>query len=439
MNRISILCLCIVSFPVFAQSQAPLPYLTDYISKTDGSYSWEIASTENENGNSVALLKLKSQKWQGEVWDHDVQIFLPKGVKPTSTVVLLNTGGKAGPKGSILGFAIAERVKAPVIVLYGVPKQPLYGKREDALIAESFVKYLETRDATWPLLFPMVKSVIKCMDAVQSYAKQEWKHDVTGFIVTGASKRGWTTWLTAATGDKRVKAIAPLVFDSLNLQEQMPHQLKSFGRFSAMIKDYEDRKLLPLPDSDDAKRLWAMVDPWAYREAIVMPKLIVNGANDPYWATDAVSLYWNGLKGPKSLLSVANAGHDLRAMDDPGAANPLREPLPMKAVDTVAVFCRSIIEGTPFASIAIGPSKTGNVKVTFTGLPVAYRLWVAKADNNDFRKSKWLANAPVKVVRDENTYHVDASDKPVAHFLEAEYEIDRRKYYLSTPPLITNN
>src|SRR5437762_2893112 len=142
-----------------------------------------------------------------------------------------------------------------------------YVKKDDALIAETFVRHLKTKDDSWPLLFPMVKSLVRAMDALQEFARQEWKKPVKDFIVSGGSKRGWTTWLTGAA-DPRVRAIAPLVIDTLNMPVQMEHQLKSFGTYSLMIKDYTERGLVPMPDTAEAKRLWSMVDPYLYRDRL---------------------------------------------------------------------------------------------------------------------------------------------------------------------------
>lgn len=273
--------------PVVAQDAVP-PHLTDYVSKDDGAFAWKLADKTETPAGTIYTLDLTSQKWHGVVWTHKLQVIVPKGITPKATMLLFNTGGNPGGSSAAIALALADRIQSPIAFLYGIPNQPIPeiggNKKEDALIAETFVRYLETKDPTWPLLFPMAKSLVKAMDAIQAFAKQEWKFDVTGFVVSGASKRGWTSWLTAATGDKRVKAIAPMVIDTLNFQKQMPHQLTSFnGKYSEQIHDYEERGLLPLPDTTEAKQLWAMVDPWVYRSKLTLPKLLIHGTNDPYW------------------------------------------------------------------------------------------------------------------------------------------------------------
>ena len=180
---------------------APPTELVDYVKKRDDSFTWKLVNKAESTAGTIYTLDLISQTWHDIKWDHKLQVFVPKGTKPQSTMVLWNQGGTPSPTSGLLAMQLAEKTKAPVAFLFGVPKQPLFGgKKEDALIAETFVRYLETKDGSWPLLFPMVKSVVRAMDALQAFAKQEWKFEVKSFIITGASKRGWTTWLTAAIG-----------------------------------------------------------------------------------------------------------------------------------------------------------------------------------------------------------------------------------------------
>ena len=224
-----------------------------------------------------------------------------------------------------------------------VPNQPLLGgKTEDELIAETFVRYLQTKDENWPLLFPMVKSAVKAMDAVQAWAKENGK-PVTRFVVTGGSKRGWTTWLTGAVDD-RVIAIAPMVIVMLNLGPQGPNQLKVWGQYSEQIHDYVERGLMETVATPTGTNLWKMVDPFTYRERLLKPKMLINGANDRYWTLDALDLYWNELQGPKYLIELPNAGHDLKvnrewATSGLGAFFPSRRAQSPDAAAHVG-FCR---------------------------------------------------------------------------------------------------
>ena len=104
----------------------------------------------------------------------------------------------------------AKMADCPFAVLYDIPNQPLYGGlTEDALVVYTWQKFLETGDESWPLHFPMAKAVLKAMDAVQALAKAENRPSIDKFLITGASKRGWTTWLDGASCDSRIKAHCP--------------------------------------------------------------------------------------------------------------------------------------------------------------------------------------------------------------------------------------
>jgi PhoPQ-activated pathogenicity-related protein len=246
--------------------------------------------------------------------------------------------------------------------------------------------------------------------------------------VTGGSKRGWTTWLTAAV-DPRVVAIAPMVIDTLNMQVQMKHQLECFGKYSDQIKDYAERGLVPLPKTAEAKHLWEIVDPYFYRDKVKVPKLIINGNNDPYWTTDALNLYWDELKGDKYIVYVPNAGHDLKQ-----AGTPLLEER-SRAVNALTAFVRYQISGKAMPKLSWKNDDDGDklrLVVTADLAPKSARVWTATTPTRDFRKAKWT-DQEVKVGKDKITGEATApKDGCLAFYLDLEYEIDGIAYHLCT-------
>jgi len=411
--------------------------LQSYIDKPEPVFEWQLKNKieREQSGDRIYDLQFVSQVWQGKKWQHQLQIYRPADAAPGATMFLWVTGGAAVPETISLGLELARKIKAPVAFLYHIPNQPLLegNLREDDLIAETFVRYLKSGDESWPLLLPMVKGVVKAMDVLQAFGKQEWRMPIDKFIVAGASKRGWTTWLTAAV-DKRVGAIAPVVIDVLNMRAQMSRQVQAFGTYSARLGPYSSRGLLPIPETPAGQRLLNMVDPWAYRDRLTMPKLIVNGTNDLYWATDALNLYWDGIPNNKWVVYIPNAGHNLRRQDRP-------QPEQLNDLITgLAAFSRHQINGTPMPSLT-WKHETVNGKLRLTidsnAAPIGARLWIAQSATSDFRSVQWQEQE-VTISDGKIIGEVTPPEKGhLAFFGELAYEIDGLRYYLSTQVRMT--
>jgi PhoPQ-activated pathogenicity-related protein len=411
--------------------------LERYVRKPEAEFGWQLKEKieSEQTGDRIYDLHFVSQTWQSNTWQHQLQVYQPRSVAPNSTMFLWVTGGSARPAYVSLGLELARKITAPVAILYHIPNQPLLeGKlSEDDLIAETFVRYLKTKDENWPLLMPMVKSVVKAMDVLQAFGKREWGEPINGFIVSGASKRGWTTWLTAAI-DSRVRAIAPVVIDTLNMRAQMPRQLKAFGAYSTRLAPYTSRGLMPIPETPEGHRLLSMVDPWEYRDRLALPKLIVNGTNDFYWATDALNLYWKELAGNKWVVYVPNAGHDLRRRDKP-ESDQLTD-----FVNSLAAFARHQISGRSMPNLTWKhETVNGRLRLTIaaTPAPKGARLWVAQTETPDFRRVKWTEQA-MTLSNGTIIGEVTPPEKGhLAFYGELDYEIDGLQYHLSTQVRLT--
>jgi PhoPQ-activated pathogenicity-related protein len=428
----------LLSAPAWAiaeEAAEPAGPLGAYVAKPDESFAW-VKRREGALGAARFVeLTLTSQTWRDIVWRHQLFVVRPAEVANPSQAVLLIGGGRwndrlAGPvdpardglprEAHVLAAAAAT-LKSPVAVLLHVPQQPILGGMvEDQAISFTFDQYLKTRDPEWPLLLPMVKSVVRAMDAVQQFARDEWSLEVRSFTLTGASKRGWTTWLTGAV-DRRATALAPMVIDVLNMQPQMKHQLQTWGRFSEQIHDYTQRGLQDRAGTEAGKALNAIIDPYSYRQAFKQPKLIMLGTNDRYWPLDALNLYWDGLPGQKYVLYVPNNGHGL-------------QDLP-RIIGGLTALHRAAQGQLKLPKLSWDLAQNGTtltLNVRSDTAPARVVAWTAAAPTRDFREARWTS-APAEPASDTYRYTLSIpSTGYAALFGEAMFEDSGTPYFLST-------
>jgi PhoPQ-activated pathogenicity-related protein len=431
-SLVSLVAMFIVEYSPRGQAEEPatddIPTaLQEYVAAKDDAFEWTIRGTEHRAGCLIYDIDLTSQKWQGITWKHALSAFVPDDCRHTDIVLLFITGGSNGSRPGdddlATGAKLATIAQMPVAYLHQVPNQPLLdGRKEDDLISETFLRYLSTKDATWPLLFPMAKSAVRAMDALQQIAQQEHGVAVERFVVTGGSKRGWTTWLSAVADD-RVAGIAPIVIDTLNFRPQMKHQMATWGEYSEQIADYTSKGLVDVMEKHPEIPLWRWVDPYTYRSQLKLPKLIINGTNDRYWVIDAMNLYWDDLAGPKHVMYVPNAGHGLDGGRD-------------AALTTLAVFAQHVAMGKPLPDISWLHDDEGNrlrLAVRSNPTPKAVRLWVAHSEDKDFRPDRWNSTVVSANGDGEYTAHVEKpANGHVAFFADATYTFGPLEYSLST-------
>jgi PhoPQ-activated pathogenicity-related protein len=353
--------------------------LSDYVERPDDAYRYTILAEEALGRGILYDLELISQVWQGIVWKHRLQVFVPDETTVADMALLTVGADFDNPNYNRgLGDLYTEATGLICAFLFDVPNQPLFeGKVEDEVIAYTLAQCLNTGDMDWPLLLPMTKSAIRAMDAVQALLHEKGRFAPHRFVVTGMSKRGWTTWLTGAA-DKRVAGIIPMVYDNLNLFVQMPHQQEVWDAYSEQISDYTQYDLQARMRTPEGFRLAQIIDPYTYREHLTMPKLIMNGTSDRYWATDALNLYWDGLSGPKHVLYVPNGRHGLND--------------PQRVLSAALAFVHAVAAETDLPAFQWEFHETTSELevVVQTETPAsAACLWVAFSETLDFRTCDW--------------------------------------------------
>lgn len=370
--------------------------LQQYVPDSDA-YQWTVRQEGRFGATPYTELTLVSQEWRGIQWRHQLLVFHPMGMEEgTDHALLYIDGGRWSdelddpehrpelPSEARLYSMMAEQIGAPVAVVRQVPFQPLMdGRTEDDLIAHTFGRYLETGDASWPVLLPMVRSAQAALDAVGELSEERWGTAVDRFTVSGGSKRGWTTWLLSAVDD-RVRGLAPLVIDVLNMEAHLAHQRESWGEFSSQIAAYTENGLHQHLETERGQRLLDMVDPYRHLHRIDAPALVVLGTNDEYWPVDALNLYWDEIQGPARIMYIPNIGHS--ADDYPRVLGGLASlHLHVMEEEVLPEPTWEFREEADRLVLRVG----SDVR------PFEVRAWHATAPGRDFRGSQW-SGAPCR-------------------------------------------
>lgn len=404
--RLFVFCLFCVGFACNSPEKKPEEQintksknlLKEYVNGPSPDFKYEVVHSVPGEEYDFHVLRMVSQNWltadqvdQTEWW-HWISLVVPRD-SPFDTSLIWIGGGstdsKMPEKPNALILAAAMQTNSIVAEIHNIPFQPLtfandsFGERyEDAIISYGWRKFLEggakDKDVIWLARFPMTKAVKLGMDAVTEVVEKNYQKKLNSFVVGGASKRGWTTWTTAATDD-RVVAIIPVVIDMLNLEESFEHHWKNYGFWAPAVDDYVREGVMDWMGTTEFDRLLELTEPYSFRSEFDMPKLLINAAGDQFFQPDSWEFYWNDLNGEKHMQYVPNFGHDLSESD---------------ALPNMISFYESILNQAPRPQY---DWKVLEDKIILTldpaDKPVSVKFWTAANENaRDFRVDEFGPN-----------------------------------------------
>jgi PhoPQ-activated pathogenicity-related protein len=303
--------------------------LKEYVYAEDDAFRYEVIETEKGESWTEYRIKMVSGTWLTEEevdhpeWWHWISIVVPDEVWETESMMFIGGGSTEDTlpvSADILLIKAAVATGSIVSQISNIPFQPIdfkgdqkEGRYEDDLIAYGWRLYLESGASPnmmkWLARFPMTRAVVRAMDVVQEISQNVQK-PVEEFFVTGASKRGWTTWTTAAVDD-RVIGMAPIVIDLLNIVPSFNHHWQCYGEWSPAVEDYVTEGIMNRLNTEDFKKMLEIVGPYSFVDQLTIPKLLINGTSDEFFLTDSWKFYWEELKGDSYLQYVPNGNHGL--------------------------------------------------------------------------------------------------------------------------------
>jgi len=360
--------------------------LARFCGKHDSNFSWYTRTDAIHFGWTEYIWGMTSQQWRSAaevdrpIWEHEVNMIDWWGSAP-ECVFLIDGGSNPpdwdGPMGELA--AVCMLLGFDMVTVKQIPNEPLYftdevnrRRSEDEILAYSLDKYLDTGDDEWPVHQAMAKASIRAMDLVQSEFVT-----MRDFLVTGGSKRGWTTWLVAAA-DPRVDVFAPLVIDVLNMDLQVEHFWEAYGFYQPAVVDYVEFDLFCRLQEPNAVNLLKIIDPYEYMDdgKFTQTKLLLNATGDQFFLPDGTHFYWDDVPGPKWLRCIPNADHGIQNNED----------LMLEVLLDTVNWANKAMDNDPLPNFTWSFEANGSIRVQCYNTPDSVRLWQGTNPNaRDFR------------------------------------------------------
>nr|XP_028571199.1 autocrine proliferation repressor protein A-like [Podarcis muralis] len=309
--------------------------LDEYIKQDDHHYNYTVIKKEDRPGVTLYTLNMTSLKWLNEsevdrpIWWHELFIAMSKEQKLKDSCLLIIGNGRNDASNTIIDFRVGDIINLAkstgscAALLGQIPNYPITYKKipmkrckrssENAAVACSWWKFMNDESEPPHVLiqFPMVKAAVRGMDTVTDLMLKEsgGKVKIKKFTLTGVSKRGWTTWVTAAL-KKRVVSFLPIVYDQLNFIQNWHHQYRAYCGWSCTRNDYYHLNITRQLDTTRFQKLNSHIDPFAYNERYQNKTWCSIGATgDEVNLPDDTYYFFDQLAGNKYLRFLPNTNH----------------------------------------------------------------------------------------------------------------------------------
>lgn len=265
------------------------------------------------------------------MWTHQLLVVVPTQVTKefTDSAALWITGGSNGQSNPsmwdedvLVCGSLATSTGTVCSVLYQVPNQPIIfsadptnqSRSEDSAVAFTWMQFVQNHqnEPEWILYFPMVRGAVCAMDATTEFITTLLpNYNIKRWMAMGASKRGWTTWLTGAAATDRLMGIAPVVMDLLNFTPGVQHMWQTLGNWTFAFADYLAQGVPAYFGTPAVDVLQAVIDPLVYAANLTMPKLVIDATGDEFFQVQDDQYWWGKLPGESLRMMIDNAEHSM--------------------------------------------------------------------------------------------------------------------------------